>query len=214
VKHRGFTHAVVAAVFAVSGVVTTPSARADEQADAASGCSDAYLAPAPENYERVAAATVCLVNAERSKAGLPALGSNGSLAVAGTRMAGRMAREQFFSHDTPDGVNVLDRVMATDYVTGFEPIVVGENLGWGAGADGTPAAMVSGWMNSPEHRSNVLDRDYQDLGVGFEKGACGGAQSEGTYYVADFGTRRRIRAQARARRAHHRRARHRRVVVE
>jgi hypothetical protein len=45
--------------------------------------------------------------------------------------------------------------------------------------------MVAGWMRSADHRENVLDGTFEDLGLGLEESDSG----RSVYYVADFGTR-------------------------
>ena len=59
----------------------------------------------------------------------------------------------------------------------------GENIA--AGQD-TPAAVMAAWLNSPGHCSNIMDRDYQDLGIGYAYAANSTYQ---TYWVQDFGIR-------------------------
>lgn len=43
---------------------------------------------------------------------------------------------------------------------------IGENVGCGYKASG-PAGMVNAWMNSDGHRRNILDKDYNHIGVGY-----------------------------------------------
>jgi uncharacterized protein YkwD len=151
-----------------------------------SSCPDANITPSPAVFKRVAAATSCLVNAERSKVGLPGLRLNRPLNVASKRMARRMARQHFLGHFTPDGAGPFARVRAAGY---SNPDVVGENLGFGTGALATPAAMVVGWMQSPGHRRNILDGEFRDIGIGIAGGSLAAGGGRGTYYVTDFGRR-------------------------
>lgn len=183
---RGLTYAVLAAVFALSGGALAASASADA---GASDCPDADLVASPPVFDRIAAATLCLVNKERVSAGLRPLQRNDSLDAASAGMAGRMAREHFFSHVTPDGVGVLARAMAAGYGRGFDLDVVGENLGVGTGWLSTPSAMVSGWMNSPEHRGNILEGDYNDAGLGLAQEVTNRGDGGRIFYVMDFGAR-------------------------
>lgn len=49
----------------------------------------------------------------------------------------------------------------------------------------TPGLAMDGWMNSPEHRANILSPDYSEIGVGFFEG-----RGEYRYYWdQDFGAR-------------------------
>src|SRR4051812_48301795 len=150
-------------------------------------CDNSDVTPSDSNQDVVNAAILCLVNGERSDAGLPALASNDLLAKAATGMCGRMVAEHFFAHETPDGKNVVDRVEPTGYIPNSGDWVVGENLAWGSGALSTPQAIVNGWMNSPGHKANILATDYKDVGLAAALGSPSPSQSGGTTYVNDFG---------------------------
>ena len=41
--------------------------------------------------------------------------------------------------------------------------MLGENI---AAGYSTPEQVVQGFMNSPEHRANILNPNYHDIGVG------------------------------------------------
>jgi uncharacterized protein YkwD len=44
--------------------------------------------------------------------------------------------------------------------------LAGENLAWGTGFRGTPTGVVAGWLNSPEHRANLLRPSFTRVGIG------------------------------------------------
>ena len=44
--------------------------------------------------------------------------------------------------------------------------LAGENLAWGTGFRGTPQGIVSAWLNSPEHRANLLRPSFTRVGIG------------------------------------------------
>jgi uncharacterized protein YkwD len=152
-------------------------------------CSDIDMMPSADNLAQVNAAVLCLVNAWRADSGLPALSSNSQLQQAAEGMAAEMVQKQFFSHETPEGKNVVDRVEPTGYIPNSSDWVVGENLAWGSGGLSTPQAIVNGWMNSPGHRANILAPDYKDVGLAAAMGAPSSSQSGGTTYVNDFGAK-------------------------
>jgi uncharacterized protein YkwD len=156
---------------------------------AGAACDNSGMTPSADNLSQVNAVILCLVNAERADAGLPALADNPQLRKAAEGMAARMVSEQFFSHTTPDGKNVVDRVEPTGYIPGSGDWVVGENLAWGSGALSTPQAIVNGWMNSPGHKANILATDYKDVGLAVALGSPSPSQSGGTTYVNNFGAR-------------------------
>jgi uncharacterized protein YkwD len=153
-------------------------------------CPGAGVTPTSDNLDQVNGTILCLVNAERRENGnLPPLTSSSQLQQAAAGMAQRMVTEHFFSHETPDGKNVVDRIEPTGYIPNSGDWVVGENLAWGSGALSTPQAIVNGWMNSPGHRANILAPDYKDLGLAAAMGSPSTSQDGGTTYVNDFGAK-------------------------
>jgi hypothetical protein len=147
------------------------------------------MLPASDNLERVSASVSCLVGAARAEHNLPPLRESGQLGSAAQGMSDLMVRLSFFSHQTPTGRTLADRVQATGYLPGTDRWLLGENLAWGTGARGTPRAIVEGWLGSAEHRANMLAPDYEDLGVGVTLGSPQADDQSGATYVIDFGTR-------------------------
>jgi uncharacterized protein YkwD len=156
---------------------------------AGDSCNDGGLEPSDANIDQLDAAILCLVNAERADNGLPALNHEPKLDQSSTGMCKRMVAEQFFSHETPDGKTVVDRVQPTGYIPNSGDWVVGENLAWGSGALSTPQAIVNGWMNSPGHRANILAPDYKDIGLAACMGSPAAGHTGGTVYVNNFGAK-------------------------
>ena len=104
-----------------------------------------------------------------------------------TRYARSMVRHGFFSHTSPGGATLLDRVRAVGY--GGRRVAAGEALAWAQGRLATPRAIVRAWMASPPHRAVLLGRGYRDVGVGVALGTpYGGATSRSATYAADFGS--------------------------
>lgn len=148
-------------------------------------CASTSATPASANLGGISASILCLLNAERARAGLPRLRSNGRLGRAARSMANLMVSKRFFAHDTPDGRSVLDRIKPTGYIRGSWSL--GENLAWGSGALATPRAIVNGWMHSPGHRANIMRGKFRDIGIGIKLGAPQPGLSGGATYVTDFG---------------------------
>jgi uncharacterized protein YkwD len=176
--------ALAAVCLALLAAVAAPAVQADP-----APCADADLNPAPDNLDRVGAAVDCLINAERIDRGRGSLATSSQLGTAAQRMSDQMVQQQFFSHITPDGRNVADRVRPTGYLPRNDTWVLGENLAWGSFSLGTPRAIVQGWMDSSEHRQNILATDYEDIGIGVTLGSPTPDQSGGTTYSIDFGSR-------------------------
>lgn len=107
-----------------------------------------------------------LVNAEREKAGLPALTTNSTLTAAANKRAQEI--KQTFSHTRPNGSSCF--TVLGEY--GISYRTAGENIAYG---QKTPKEVVNGWMNSPGHRANILKSDFGKVGIGVY-------ESGGVYY--------------------------------
>jgi uncharacterized protein YkwD len=46
---------------------------------------------------------------------------------------------------------------------------------------------MEAWMNSPEHRENILTRGYRELGIGITLGTPEDGAEAGATYTVDFG---------------------------
>jgi uncharacterized protein YkwD len=126
------------------------------------GCAGSRLRPLPANEAQVRTATLCLLNAQRTRNGRVALSQNVLLDRAAVLHSLDMAKRKYFEHADPDGVQPAARIVHQ----GYPPILVGENLAWGELAESTPANIVALWMKSPGHRANVLEPDYREIGIG------------------------------------------------
>lgn len=126
------------------------------------GCAGSQLRPSPANVARVRAATLCLLNARRARAGEPPLTANAQLQSAAEAQSLDMATRKFFEHRNPDGVQPAARIVRA----GYPPILVGENLAWGEEWRSTAAEIVKSWMGSPGHRANILESRYREIGIG------------------------------------------------
>ena len=134
------------------------------------------------------AATVCLVNVERRKHGRTTLRANAGLALAGQRHARDMVRRRYFGHDSLGGRSFRARIARTGYLRRSRGAMVGENLAWGSRRSATPRAIVRGWMNSPGHRSNMLQPRFREIGIGIVRASPRGHGRSATY-AAEFGIR-------------------------
>jgi uncharacterized protein YkwD len=151
----------------------------------AAACATASANPTSGNLASISASIICLLNAERSSAGLAPLALNSKLTKASAGMAALMVKQRFFAHDTPGGRSLVDRIKPTGYIRGNWSL--GENLAWGSGSLATPRAIVNSWMHSPGHRANILHAQFKDIGIGIKLGAPQRGLSGGATYVTDFG---------------------------
>ncbi len=104
-----------------------------------------------------------LVNNERRKKGLGDLYWDNALAAMARAFSRQMARESFFSHFDRSGKSVVERARQSNII-GWSKI--GENLFFCNGYDRFDSVAVRGWMNSSEHRRNILDREFNETGIG------------------------------------------------
>jgi uncharacterized protein YkwD len=134
------------------------------------------------------AAVRCEVNAIRQAAGLPTIKTTQPLRVAAQRHSDDMVRRRYFSHVSPSGLTLRERVARTGYLRRARDPRLGENIAWGSGTAAAPAEIVKAWMNSPGHRQIILTPAFREVGVGITGGAPQGG--DGATYVLDVGKRR------------------------
>ncbi|MBA3327960.1 MAG: CAP domain-containing protein, partial [Solirubrobacterales bacterium] len=130
------------------------------------------------------AATLCLLNRERTRRGLRRVGSSPTLTSVARGHATAMVRRKFFAHTTPAGITFLDRVRASGYLR-RRPFAVGEVLAWAR--RGTPVGQVRALMRSPPHREIILTPSFRSVGVGVAIGTPSRVVRRGTVTVANFG---------------------------
>jgi uncharacterized protein YkwD len=170
----------------IATVPSVPAAPAAPALTGAAGCANASALPGSVPASTARLAVLCLLNARRAAAGLPALRQSRSLRTAAGHFATSMVRRSFFGHVSPGGSTLRARVAQTSYLSRTRSWSLGENIAYGAGTLGTPAAIVSAWMGSPPHRANILTR-FRDVGIGIARGLPTGGS--GATFVTDFGAR-------------------------
>lgn len=130
---------------------------------------------------------VALVNQRRAggaSCGGTVYGAAGPLTMnAALRCAARvhdvdMITNNFFSHTGTGPTTPWQRIASAGYGAYTN---AGENI---AGGQATPAAVVTGWMNSPGHCVNIMNPAFKEIGVGH---AAGG--SYGHYWTQTFGAK-------------------------
>jgi uncharacterized protein YkwD len=133
------------------------------------------------------AAVRCEVNGIRQAAGLAPIKTTGALKVAAQRHSDDMVRRNYFSHVSPSGLTLRERVARTGYLRRARNHRLGENIAWGSGAAAAPAEIVKAWMNSPGHREIILTPALREVGVGITGAVPQGGN--GATYVLDVGRR-------------------------
>ncbi|KUN04692.1 hypothetical protein AQI95_19335 [Streptomyces yokosukanensis] len=123
----------------------------------------------------VTARILQLVNAERAKVGCRPLTLNSELTKAAQAHSADMASHRNMSHTGSDGSSPGERITAA----GYQWSAYGENVAYGYA---TADQVMTGWMNSPGHRANILNCSFKEIGVGLAQ--------PGSYWTQDFGTQR------------------------
>jgi len=107
-------------------------------------------------------------NTQRKNNGLPPLKENLNLDLSAEIKVEDMFKNQYFAHESPSGKGVVDLAAAV----GYDYIMIGENLALGNFEN--DEILVQSWMDSPGHRENILNKNYQEIGVAVVKGTYGG----------------------------------------
>ena len=102
------------------------------------------------------------VNRLRRRSGLPRLVFYEELLPVAREYSRRMAEQNFFAHNDPEGRSVRERVDEAD----IRWRMVGENLAYSNGYVNPVAASIHGWMDSPGHRANILEPDFRLTAIG------------------------------------------------
>lgn len=136
-------------------------------------------APGPD-LEQVAQQIVERTERFRREQGREPVQSNRNLTAAAQYFADYMARTGRYGH-TVDGNRPADR--AENH--GYAYCLVSENIAYQYSSDGFKVeelaeAFTQGWINSPGHRKNMLERAAVDTGVAVARGPSG------TYYAVQM----------------------------
>lgn len=161
-------------------------------ADASGGpCRAAKAAPSHLSKRQASKAILCLINHERRRHGLRNLDRQGEQTKAARRHTRLMIRGRCFAHQCPGEGELVSRMERADYLPCGCYWGVGENLAYGEHSYGSPKNIMHAWMNSSEHRANILNGAYEHVGIGVVWGTpvTGVARGDATY-TTDFGYRR------------------------
>ncbi len=119
-----------------------------------------------------------LLNQTRADHGLPLLVMDTTLRQVARDHSRDMYLRGYFSHTTPDHQTPFDRMRKA----GVSFVTAGENIALAPQVDQAEASL----MASPGHRANILDPDFQRVGIGVWKG-LGGYEEMFTQDFADLG---------------------------
>ena len=122
-----------------------------------------------------------LTNQERKKEKLPALRPSETLVKVARAHSANMARQGKMEH-VLDGKTAMQRIKASGYVAAWG----GENIA--AGEQWPLPDVMQAWMESPEHRKNILKKEYEEIGIGLAR-----AEDGKIYFTRLFATPKKTR---------------------
>lgn len=121
-----------------------------------------------------------ITNEDRKNNGMPPLRLDNELTQAAAGKAEDMFTNDYWAHVSPSGTTPWDFIKNA----GYNYLYAGENLARGyTSAD----SVVDAWMNSPEHRANMLSPHYEDVGFAVQTGTLTGDDT--VLVVEEFGKR-------------------------
>jgi len=191
-----FAAAVVAAMVAVGSSaiaaekLRSPGAAAQEDTFTVATCGGRTIELNAEEKR-----SLDLHNAKRKANDLKPFCVNTILTDAARAHARDMLARDYFAHNTPRGVTPAARLERSGYITSeFSYWTVGENIAWGSVDLGAPDSIFKAWMNSADHRHNILNGRFRQIGIGMRQGTLatrdGDAYKGSRMYAAEFGARR------------------------
>lgn len=105
---------------------------------------------------------------------------NARLNAAAQAKANDMATKNYWSHNSSDGRTPWSFINAS----GYHYQMAGENLAYGFSSAGDT---ITGWMNSPTHKANILNAHYKDVGFGVAQSPDYQGHGPTTIIVAEYG---------------------------
>jgi uncharacterized protein YkwD len=115
-----------------------------------------------------------------------------SLSAAAMQHTRDMVARGYFAHNSANGQPFWKRIQSFYPAGRYGYWSVGENLFWSTG-DTSATAGMKAWMASPEHRANILDPHWTQIGIA----AVTSPDAPGTFahlgvtvITTDFGVRR------------------------
>ena len=131
------------------------------------------------------------INAFRRAHGLARLRVSRGLNASTRQHSVEMGTDGYFDHPSADGTAFWKRIQGYYPKSNYSYWTVGENLLWSSPTVSAAAALQL-WARSPEHRRNLLDPNWRNLGVSsvhvIDAGGVYGGTTV-TIITTDFGAR-------------------------
>lgn len=132
------------------------------------------------------------INDFRRAHDLQPLRLNVRLSAAAREHTLQMAEDGYFAHESADGSAFWRRIQSFYPSSPWSYWSVGENLLWSS-PDVTPTRALQMWLASPDHRANLMNPRWREIGVAAVHEAAAPGVYEGrdvTIVTTDFGVRR------------------------
>jgi len=142
--------------------------KAQSSATASAMAANATTAPS-SSIPATAQDAFAVANQIRQENGLPEMQPDPVLSAVAQAHAEDMRRRNYFEHNTPEGTTPFQRMEQA----GLQFNAAAENIAQGTAS---AQAVFQLWLNSPDHRKNLLNKIYGRQGIGFAGG----------YWVHDF----------------------------
>jgi uncharacterized protein YkwD len=132
------------------------------------------------------------INSVRREHGLKPLAASAKLAKAATQHTREMGVDGYFEHESFDSTPFWKRIARWYPSKNWSSWSVGENLVYSA-PNLTARGAVKMWLDSPQHRANMLSRTWHEIGISAIHFDAAPGEYDGqavTIVTADFGVRR------------------------
>lgn len=169
-----FVIPIAALILALPGGATAMGAKKCAGANAPAGSISA------EKAER---ALQCLLNRTRGKQGLQELHRRNDLDGPARSHSATMVQTACFKHRCP-GEERLGERLAEYLLAGGDGY--GENIANGVGEAGSAHTVLRAWLKDEGNRRNILDPDFEHVGIGVARGIPTNPKT-GVTYTTDFG---------------------------
>jgi uncharacterized protein YkwD len=176
---RGLKTVIAVALVALIGALAAPAAHSGQAAKSVALAS-------------LESGVLSDLNRIRAQHGLQPVKLSARLTASAAQHSQEMGADGYFEHNSQDGTEFWKRIDRFYGQNGYDYWSVGENLLWSSpNVDAAGALQL--WMNSPEHRANILNPRWREIGIS----ALHFAAAPGTYrglevtiITTDFGVRR------------------------
>jgi len=133
-----------------------------ESQPSGSGISSTNSAEVNNQSENLEAQMLITINNLRKENGLQILKLNQTLKNIAYSRSRDMIDRSYFSHNTPEGKSIFDILVESGVMHAY----AGENLyNCTPPSVGPPEAIISTWLGSENHRANILNPGYSQVGI-------------------------------------------------